>query len=102
VPGVELLPEVQKSRGAYYTDPVVAAFLVRWAARSSADRILEPCFGGGVFRRAAIERMAALGGDPRTSVVAVEMDPETHRAIHCGSVGRELAAAALLEGTSSR
>jgi methylase of polypeptide subunit release factors len=96
VPGVDLLPDVQKSRGAFYTDPVVAAFLFRWAARSSADRILEPCFGGGVFLRAAVERIAALGGDPKASVVAVEVDPAVHRAIR-ESFGREVASGALFE-----
>ena len=63
-----------KSRGAYYTDRAVADFLVRWAVRGSADVVLDPSFGGGVFLRAAAERVEALGGHPARQVFGVELD----------------------------
>jgi adenine-specific DNA methylase len=67
-----------KSRGAYYTDRAVADFLVRWAVRAPADRVLDPSFGGGVFLTAAAERVEALGGAPGGQVWGVELDPDEH------------------------
>ena len=37
-------PPRAKALGAYYTDGAVADFLVRWAVRSPADRVLDPSF----------------------------------------------------------
>ena len=67
-----------KSRGAYYTDRAVADFLVRWAVRGRADVVLDPSFGGGVFLRAAAERIEALGGHPARQVFGVELDDAEH------------------------
>lgn len=38
-----------KESGAYYTPDPVAAALVRWAARSATDRLLDPSCGDGRF-----------------------------------------------------
>jgi tRNA1(Val) A37 N6-methylase TrmN6 len=70
-------PATQKARGAYYTDPVVASFLVRWAMRSPADRVLDPCFGEGVFLNAAVDRSIALGGTP-ANIVGIELHRDTY------------------------
>ena len=39
----------QKIGGIYYTPPLAAEAMVSWALRSESDRVLEPCFGSGVF-----------------------------------------------------
>lgn len=70
----------KKARGAYYTDPVVARFLVRFAVRSPDDTVLDPCFGEGVFLQAASERLDELGGDPSEQVTGIELDPRARRA----------------------
>lgn len=62
-----------KALGAYYTPPHLARRLVRWAVRSSADRVLDPSCGDGVFLREAVLRLRALGG--RGEVYGVEVDP---------------------------
>ncbi|RMF53741.1 MAG: SAM-dependent methyltransferase [Bacteroidetes bacterium] len=41
-----------KLRGGYYTDPEIAAFLLRWVLQIRPERILEPSCGDGVFFRA--------------------------------------------------
>ena len=67
-----------KALGAYYTADAVAGFLVGWGIRSSEDSVLEPGFGGGVFLRAACERIRSLGGDAAKQVTGVEIDEEAH------------------------
>jgi tRNA1(Val) A37 N6-methylase TrmN6 len=63
-----------KHLGAYYTNPDVAHFLVRWAVRSPADYVLDPSFGGGVFLRAACFHLKSLGGISKEQVYGVELD----------------------------
>lgn len=72
-------PTARKQQGAYYTDRFVADFLVQWAIRAGTDRVLEPCFGGGVFVQAAADRITALGGDPVSTLVGVELNFDAHR-----------------------
>src|SRR5713226_434408 len=74
-------PEAQKARGAYYTHPIIARFLLRFAVPTPDARVLDPCFGEAVFLRAAIERLRHLGGDPAKQVTGIEVDPQVHRAI---------------------
>jgi adenine-specific DNA methylase len=82
-----LLPaDKAKAFGAYYTDEVVAKFLVHWAVRESGDHVIDPSSGGGVFLEAALKRLAHLSGQPGEQVYGVELDPEVH-----ATVGRELA-----------
>ncbi len=73
-------PVVRKARGAYYTDPAIADFLVRSAVASKTDRVLDPCFGEGVFLQAAMSRLNALGGDISSQVAGAEIDPRAYRA----------------------
>ena len=70
-----------KSLGAFYTDVQVAEFLVWWAVREATETVLDPSFGGGVFLRAACQRLGALGGRPRDQVFGVEFDECVHQEI---------------------
>ena len=70
--------EVAKNFGAYYTDPQVAQFLVRWAVRRAEDSVIDPAFGGGVFLQAASQHLKSLGGKPENQVFGVELDPQVH------------------------
>lgn len=65
----------EKMLGAVYTPPRVAAALVRWAVRSSADKVLDPACGEGVFLAAARTRLADLGAK-RPTCVGVDIDPQ--------------------------
>lgn len=60
----------RKLRGAYYTPPAIASFLLRWGLSDSKDAdILEPSCGDGVFlRQIASERM------PFHHLTAVELE----------------------------
>lgn len=73
-----MTPEHAKAFGAYYTGAAVAEFLVRWALRTSADTVLDPSFGGGVFLEAAAGRLAALGGESRRQVYGAELDGKVY------------------------
>ncbi|MDZ7705342.1 MAG: N-6 DNA methylase [Trueperaceae bacterium] len=70
-----------KRLGAYYTDEVIATFLVSWAVRDANDTVLDPSFGGGVFLTAAARRLDTLGGTGREQVYGVEVDADVHRQI---------------------
>lgn len=76
----EILPsgEDAKILGAFYTDTQIAEFLVRWAVRSKDDRVLDPSLGGGVFLRAACERITTLHGTPSSQVYGIEIDRNVH------------------------
>jgi adenine-specific DNA-methyltransferase len=67
--------KVEKTLGAVYTPPRVAAALVRWAVRSPTDRVLDPSCGEGVFLAAARTRLADLGAR-RPNCVGVDIDPK--------------------------
>lgn len=60
--------------GAFYTDDDTAQHLVEWAVRSPMDAVCDPGFGGGVFLRRALKRIAHLGGAPQLQVFGVEVD----------------------------
>ncbi len=71
----------KKELGAYYTDPRVAEFLVRWAVRTPNDRILDPSFGEGVFLEAALNVMGE-SKEVGEQIYGVEIDDsEYDRAI---------------------
>lgn len=53
----------KKARGAFFTPPSVANFLVRWAIRSKEDRILEPSCGEAAFLGPSALKLAELGAD---------------------------------------
>ena len=56
--------ELKKARGAFFTPPDIARYLVRWAVRSPDDRVLEPSCGEAGFLLAAANRLMELGATP--------------------------------------
>lgn len=70
----------RKERGAFYTPPHLAKFLVNWAIRSKDDLILDPGFGRGVFLKEAFRRLIELGATSEKAInqlYGVEIDPES-------------------------
>lgn len=68
----------RKLRGGYYTPPVIADFIAKWAIRSSDDTVLEPSFGDGAFIESIISRYSSLGVGPAEMISlihGVEYDP---------------------------
>ena len=55
----------RRRNGIYYTPPLAAQVMAKWAIRSEADRVLEPCFGSGVFLAALRQVMNASPGQIR-------------------------------------
>ncbi|MCX6382070.1 MAG: class I SAM-dependent methyltransferase [Armatimonadetes bacterium] len=51
----------KKLRGGYYTPPIIAAFLAKWAIRSSGDHVLEPSCGDGNLLVAASATLRERG-----------------------------------------
>lgn len=76
-----MTPERAKAFGAFYTDAVVADFLVRWAVRKPNDTVLDPSFGGGVFLEAAAAQVSRLGGESKRQVYGVELDKDVYSRI---------------------
>jgi tRNA1(Val) A37 N6-methylase TrmN6 len=66
------------ARGAYYTPAELARPLCAWAVRGPRDTVLDPSCGEGVFLAGGVDRLLALGADPRglaDQVAGVELDP---------------------------
>ena len=74
--GARALSGATKLRGGYYTPSRVAAWLARWAIRSSEDCILEPSCGDGVFLAAAAAEIESRGiceAKTRAKLIAIEL-----------------------------
>ena len=56
--------DLRKARGAYFTPPEIARYLVGWAVRSPEDTVLEPSCGEAGFLLAAAERLKESGANP--------------------------------------
>jgi adenine-specific DNA methylase len=65
------LESAAKLRGGYYTNPKLAAFLLRWVLQQNPRRVLEPSCGDGVFIRTLLE----MGGEGVESFVGFEIEP---------------------------
>lgn len=66
----------EKLRGGYYTPQPVADWLARWAIRSEADHVLEPCCGDGAFVAAAagmLRHRKTLFAQHGSQLVAIEL-----------------------------
>jgi adenine-specific DNA-methyltransferase len=62
----------QKLRGGFYTDPLIASFLVKWIKAANPSSILEPSCGDGIFLQTIEQqRIASL-----KQVTACEIEPE--------------------------
>ncbi|MEM7310285.1 MAG: N-6 DNA methylase [Planctomycetota bacterium] len=57
-------PALRKERGAFFTPPEIADFLVRWAVRGGDDAVLEPSCGDAAFLLPAAARLAELRRSP--------------------------------------
>ena len=55
---------LRKARGAYFTPPDIAHYLVNWAIRSPKDRVFEPSCGEASFLLAAANSLKKLGANP--------------------------------------
>jgi adenine-specific DNA-methyltransferase len=51
----------RKARGAFFTAPEIADFIVRWAVRDVSDRVLEPSCGEAAFLLSAATRLRQFG-----------------------------------------
>ena len=56
--------EQRKIRGAFFTPPEIAQYLVRWAVRSPDDKVFEPACGEASFLLAAANRLRDVGANP--------------------------------------
>ncbi|MEZ5587762.1 MAG: N-6 DNA methylase [Sedimenticolaceae bacterium] len=56
--------ELRKARGAFFTPPEISSYLVNWAVRSPADRVLEPSCGEASFLLAAAKQLKGLNANP--------------------------------------
>lgn len=65
------LESIQKLRGGFYTDPVIASFLSKWIATGKPESILEPSCGDGIF----LEMIEQQRNDSLKRVVACEIEP---------------------------
>jgi adenine-specific DNA-methyltransferase len=65
----------RKDLGAFFTPPVIARAMARWAIRAPGDLVLEPAAGEAAFLIAAAQRLRELGSaDPGGQVTGVEID----------------------------
>lgn len=71
-----------KARGAFFTPPVLANFLARWAIHGNRNaRVLDPTCGEGVFLLAAARQLRELG------TVEEKLDDQVHGVdLHHGSL----------------
>jgi adenine-specific DNA methylase len=74
-------PEKAKARGAFYTPPGIARFLVEWAIRSGSDVVLEPSCGEAAFLIRAYQRLQSFALFPPVAdqLVGLDINPEAVR-----------------------
>jgi len=66
-------PTLRKERGAFFTPARISSFLVEWAVRGSADRVLEPSCGEASFLLPAATRLRSLGASCAQQLHGVDM-----------------------------
>ncbi|MBE6476986.1 MAG: SAM-dependent methyltransferase [Propionibacteriaceae bacterium] len=54
---------LRKARGAFFTPPAIASFIVDWAIEAPTDKVLEPSTGDAEFLVHAVARLISLGAD---------------------------------------
>ena len=83
--------DAARALGAYYTPAALAEPLTRWAVRDASDRVLDPSCGDGAFLTKAVDRLLALGADPRRlpdQVSGVDVDPRAIAHAHGALLSR--------------
>jgi adenine-specific DNA-methyltransferase len=68
----------QRRGGIYYTPSLAAEILAAWAIRSDGIRVMEPCFGAGVFL-AAIKQVSSIRNFTSVHTNGVELMGLAHR-----------------------
>ncbi|MGA2925729.1 MAG: N-6 DNA methylase, partial [Solirubrobacteraceae bacterium] len=72
---------LRKLRGAFFTPPAIADFLVTWATAGRRDAtVLDPTCGEGVFLLAAARRLAGFDADARAverQLRGMDLHPES-------------------------
>lgn len=59
----------RKARGAFFTPPSLARYVVQWSVRATRDSVLEPSCGEASFLLAAAERVDALANADQLGVL---------------------------------
>jgi adenine-specific DNA-methyltransferase len=75
----------QRQNGIYYTPDPLIRELVKWAVRSSHDRVLDPSFGGCGVLEAAVACLSALG-NPHAGVQIFGVDIDPSAQIHAAGL----------------
>src|SRR5215472_279789 len=91
----------RKARGAFFTPPVLANFLARWATHGNPNaQVLDPTCGEGVFLLAAAHQLRGLGTAREKlsdQVHGVDLHPDslaqTSRSLETAGLGAKLIAA---------
>jgi adenine-specific DNA-methyltransferase len=76
----------RKARGAFFTPPLLARYVVDWAIHTPGDDVLEPSCGEAAFLLAATGRLDALGAGADGSkgrLDGVELHPDSAAAAEC-------------------
>ncbi|TVT23526.1 N-6 DNA methylase [Amycolatopsis acidiphila] len=82
-------PELRKARGAFFTPAALCSYVVNWAVRDAADRVLEPACGEAAFLTAAGERLMELAAQSRRPAAALHgVELHEHSARHAAAVVR--------------
>jgi len=69
-------PGERRARGQFFTPERIARLMTNWAIRSSADLVLDPGTGPGIFLRSAHERLRRLGSkEPVRQMTGIEISP---------------------------
>jgi adenine-specific DNA-methyltransferase len=66
-------PLLRKERGAFFTPARMSGFLVDWAVRGPADRVLEPSCGEASFLLPAAARLRSIGATCAQQLHGVEV-----------------------------
>ncbi|WP_342372499.1 N-6 DNA methylase [Propioniciclava soli] len=54
---------LRKARGAFFTPPAIASYIVDWAIEAPTDKVLEPSTGDAEFLVRAVDRLISLGAE---------------------------------------
>jgi adenine-specific DNA-methyltransferase len=76
----------QRQGGIYYTPPLAASAMASWAIRTGTERLLEPCFGSGVFLAAAKQVAASRNLAPMQAFGIELMDTAFKHAVDTGLI----------------
>lgn len=89
----------RKARGAFFTPPQIADFLVEWAIdRNPRARVLDPTCGDGAFVVSAARHLRRLGARPSTikqNVIGIDIDEPSLQAATEALAREDLGATAI-------